>query len=55
LGVGIELNGLVPEKLFGQIAYQDPIRAANEVAYFLKAQKTLRLYNLLSHLGFEYK
>ncbi len=54
LGVGIELNGLVPEKLFGQISYQDPIKAANEVAYFLKKRKRCDFIICLSHLGFEY-
>ncbi|MGG2367854.1 hypothetical protein ACE4ZV_26260, partial [Salmonella enterica] len=36
LGVGIELEGLVPENLYGKTAYKDPIRAANETAAILK-------------------
>jgi 5'-nucleotidase len=55
LGVGIELKGLVPEKLFGEIIYNDPIENANEIAYFLKHRKKCDYIVCLSHLGFEYK
>lgn len=54
LGVGIELNGLVPDKLFGNIKYNDPIKFANETAYFLKVKKRCDFVICLSHLGFEY-
>ncbi len=55
LGVGIELNGLVPEKLYDRIVYHDPIEAANEIAYSLKKGKRCDYVICLSHLGFEYK
>lgn len=55
LGVGIELNGLVPDKLFGEIKYYDPIENANEMSYFLKVKKRCDYIICLSHLGFEYK
>jgi len=54
LGVGIELNGLVPEKLYGNIVSNDPLQSANETAYFLKHQKKCDYIICLSHLGFEY-
>ncbi|MEN8696523.1 MAG: metallophosphatase [Bacteroidia bacterium] len=53
-GVGIELDGLVPKKLYGDIAYQDPIPKANETAAILKA-KGCNLIVCLSHLGYKYK
>jgi 5'-nucleotidase len=54
LGVGIELNGLVPDQLFGNIVYNNPIKHANETAYFLKHKKRCDFIICLSHLGFEY-
>ncbi len=55
LGVGIELNGLVPDKLFEGIVYNHPVQYANETAYFLKYKKKCDYIICLSHLGFEYK
>ncbi|MBK7762925.1 MAG: metallophosphoesterase [Bacteroidetes bacterium] len=54
-GVGIELQGLVPDKLFGNIQYHNPIENANKIAYFLKQKKRCDYIICLSHLGFEYK
>ncbi len=55
LGVGIALNGLVPDALYGNILYRDPIQYANETAYFLKIHKKCDYVICLSHLGYEYK
>ena len=55
LGVGIELSGLVPDKLFGVIKYYNPIECANNMAYYLKQKKQCDYVICLSHLGFEYK
>ncbi len=54
LGVGIELDGLVPSNLFGNITYLDPIVKANDTALFLKNEKKCDLVICLSHLGYEY-
>lgn len=54
LGVGIELKGLVSDKLYGSVTYQDPIIKANETALFLKEKKKCDLVVCLSHLGFSY-
>lgn len=54
-GVGIELKGLVPEKLYGPITYFDPIERANEIAKELKFGKKCDLVICLSHLGNKYK
>ena len=55
IGIGIELKGLVPDKLFGNILYHDPIQSANDTAYYLKKNKRCDYIICLSHLGFEYK
>ncbi|MFT7230055.1 MAG: 5'-nucleotidase [Bacteroidia bacterium] len=53
-GIGIELAGLVPDKLYGGIKYQDPITNANKTAQLLK-DKGCNIIICLSHLGYEYK
>ncbi|MFN4084145.1 MAG: bifunctional metallophosphatase/5'-nucleotidase [Bacteroidia bacterium] len=52
-GVGIELKDLVPDKLYGNIIYNNPIDAANKTALTLK-QKGCDLIICLSHLGNKY-
>ncbi|MBK7956962.1 MAG: metallophosphatase [Bacteroidetes bacterium] len=54
IAVGIELKGLVPDKLFGNIRYEDPIAYANATAKFLKEEKKCDLVICLSHLGYKY-
>jgi 5'-nucleotidase len=53
-GLGIELNGLVPAKLFGNIIYNDPIAVANKMAETLKKHHKCDLVICLSHLGYKY-
>ncbi|MFT6111359.1 MAG: 5'-nucleotidase [Bacteroidia bacterium] len=53
-GIGIELAGLVPDKLYGGIKYEDPIANANKIAQLLK-DEGCNIIICLSHLGFEYK
>lgn len=53
LGVGIELEGLVPANLYGNTKYLDPIQKANEYADKLKRQNC-DLIVCLSHLGYKY-
>ncbi|MES2689556.1 MAG: metallophosphoesterase [Bacteroidota bacterium] len=54
LGVGIELKGLVPDDLYGNIVYRDPVLYANKIAAELKLEKKCDLVICLSHLGFDY-
>jgi 5'-nucleotidase len=54
IGVGIELDGLVPKNLYGNTTYHDPVEPANRYAKFLKKQKKCDMVICLSHLGFEY-
>ena len=54
IGVGIDLNGLVPNQLFGEVKYRDPLLLADNLAKELKQQKKCDAIICLSHLGFEY-
>ncbi len=53
-GLGIELEGLVPPKLFGKTRYNEPIKAANVVAKKLKREHDCDFVVCLSHLGYKY-
>ncbi len=54
LGVGIELAGLVPDKLVGSTRYLDPVQQANQVARHLKGEHKCHYVICLSHLGYRY-
>lgn len=54
LGLGVELEGLVPKLCYENSRYTDPIAAANEQAKLLK-DKGCDFIICLSHLGFEYE
>lgn len=53
-GVGIEMKGLVPENLFGNTQYLNPIKKASETASYLKKKEKCDLVICLSHLGYKY-
>ncbi len=53
LGVGIELKGLVPDNLYGNTIYKNPIECANKTAEELK-NKGCDMIICLSHLGDKY-
>ncbi|HNQ13648.1 MAG TPA: metallophosphatase [Bacteroidia bacterium] len=53
-GLGIELNGLVEEKLFGKTKYENPEVKAAYYAHHLKTKEKCDLIICLSHLGFKY-
>ena len=53
-GLGIELQGLVNEKLYGSTRYLDPISVAREMVQELKAAGC-DLIICLSHLGYQYR
>lgn len=55
LGVGIELEGLVAEKNYKGIRYQNPVICAEKTARFLRQDAGCDLVICLSHLGFQYK
>ncbi len=53
-GIGIELQGLVDEKLYGNTKYLSPIEKANATAIHLKNEEHCDLIICLSHLGYNY-
>ncbi len=53
--VGIELNGLVGKKNYGETVYHDPVEIAQHYADFLRKDKKCDLVICLSHIGFDYK
>lgn len=53
-GVGIELKGLVPDALYTNTKYNDPVAALNKMANELKQKEKCDLVICLSHVGYEY-
>ena len=53
-GLGIELDGLVPAKLYGATEYLDPVARGNQTALHLRETEKCDLVICLSHLGFRY-
>lgn len=54
-GVGIQLEGLVGKKDYGETAYLDPIEIAQHYSDFLRNEKKCDLVICLSHIGYDYK
>lgn len=54
LGVGIELDGLVPADLYGKTVYKNPVESANATAEILRRQQCDFII-CLSHLGDKYE
>lgn len=54
-GLGIELKGLVSDKNFGNIIYNDPLKTALEMESYLKNDNKCDLVVCLSHLGLSYR
>ena len=53
-GLGIELDGLVDKKNYGETQYLDPVQKAAEMAIHLKQNEKCDVIICLSHLGFKY-
>ncbi|HNR20070.1 MAG TPA: metallophosphoesterase [Bacteroidia bacterium] len=53
-GIGIELKGLVPDKLIGNTKYLDPMEKAAVAAHYLKHTEKCDIVICLSHLGYKY-
>jgi len=54
-GLGIELKGLVPDALFGNTIYLDPITSAKKMVSILRDEEKCDYIICLSHLGYQYK
>mgnify|MGYP001067215470 FL=1 len=55
LGVGIELEGLVPKTLYKNTLYLDPIERANHYAKILKKDEKCDYVICLSHIGYYFR
>lgn len=53
-GIGIELKGLVDQRMYGETVYNDPLAKAAQYAHQLKKIEHCDLVICLSHLGFKY-
>jgi 5'-nucleotidase len=53
-GIGIDVKGLVPKKLYGDMQHSNPIDTAKEMVQELKA-KQCNMIICLSHLGYKYE
>ena len=49
------MAGLVPDALFGNTKYLDPVQKANEITAKLKKEEGCDMIICLSHLGYQYK
>ncbi len=54
-GLGIKLEGLVPEKMYAGTVYNDPLETANKITKQLKEEEHCDLIICLSHLGYKYQ
>ncbi|GEN69116.1 bifunctional metallophosphatase/5'-nucleotidase [Chryseobacterium rhizosphaerae] len=54
-GVGIQLDGLVGKKQYGETVYSSPIDVAQHYSNFLKKDQKCDLVICLSHIGYDYK
>jgi len=54
-GVGIQLDGLVGKKQYGETVYSNPIDVAQHYSDFLKKDQKCDLVICLSHIGYDYR
>ncbi|MEE2771076.1 MAG: metallophosphatase [Bacteroidota bacterium] len=54
-GLGVELQGLVNQKLYKETKYLDPVEIATDMASKLKNEEKCDLVIALSHMGYDYK
>lgn len=54
-GLGIELSGLVDNRLYGKTTYLDPIVKSAEMSHHLRKEKNCDVVICLSHLGYKYE
>ncbi len=53
-GLGIELNGLVDKRNYGNTVYLNPLEKAAEISYHLRKNEKCDIIICLSHLGYKY-
>ena len=54
-GLGIELAGLVDQRLYKETVYNDPVEVAKDITKTLKQDEKCDLVICLSHIGFAYR
>ena len=54
-GLGIELDGLVDNKLYKETKYNDPVAVAQDISRILNEEEHCDLVICLSHLGYNYR
>ena len=54
-GLGVELQGLVDKKMYGETVYHDPVAIAQDMVRILKQEQKCDLVICLSHIGYSYK
>ena len=54
-GLGVELQGLVDKKMYGETVYNDPIETAQDMVRILKKEQKCDLVICLSHIGYSYR
>ncbi|KGO81552.1 5'-nucleotidase [Flavobacterium beibuense F44-8] len=54
-GLGIELAGLVDQRLYKETVYNDPVEVAKNITKTLKQEEKCDLVICLSHIGFAYR
>ena len=54
-GLGIELKGLVPQSLYKETIYMDPVTVGNEISKRLRYDEKCDFVICLSHLGYKYR
>lgn len=54
-GLGIELQGLVDKKMYGETVYNDPLETAQDMVRILKKEEKCDLIICLSHIGYNYR
>lgn len=54
-GLGVELNGLVDKKMYGETVYNDPVETAQDMVRILKKEQKCDLVICLSHIGYSYR
>ncbi|MEW4924200.1 metallophosphatase [Algibacter sp. 2305UL17-15] len=53
-GLGIELSGLVTQKMYKETKYLDPVEMTQDMTRILKTEEKCDLIICLSHLGYDY-
>ncbi len=54
LGLGVQLKGLVPSKLFKGVRYLNPLTKVQNQSRWLKKERNCDFVIVLSHLGYQY-